>query len=78
MYERFLPLANQVAKPDFVLFLDAPTDVIMGRIKKRGIASEQSIQSEYLMNFEQDTIVCGIPIRMPPYMFLIQATRTMY
>ena len=49
LYERFSSLlANQVAKPDFVLFLDAPTDVIMGRIKKRGIISEQSIQPEYL------------------------------
>ena len=49
LYERFSSLlANQVAKPDFVLFLDAPTDVIMGRIQNRGIASEQTIQAEYL------------------------------
>ena len=54
LYERFSSLlANQVAKPDFVLFLDAPTDIIMGRIQKRGISSEQTIQAEYLDELRQ-------------------------
>ena len=49
LYKRFSSLlSQQVAKPDFVLFLDAPTELIMQRIDKRGIVSEQAIQTEYL------------------------------
>ena len=41
-------LAQNVAKPDFVLFLDSPTDVILNRIKRRAIEAEQVIEGRYL------------------------------
>ena len=49
LYERFMGLlAGRVAAPDFVLFLDAPTDVIMRRIARRAISAEQQIARTYL------------------------------
>lgn len=41
-------LARQIAVPDFVLFLDAPTEVIQTRIASRAIESEQQIRPSYL------------------------------
>ena len=41
-------LAQRIAVPDFVLFLDAPTDVVMSRIKRRAINAEQIIKEDYL------------------------------
>ncbi|MDN3640865.1 deoxynucleoside kinase [Simiduia curdlanivorans] len=35
-------------KPDLVIYLQAPTDVLLNRIKSRGIAAEQLIQADYL------------------------------
>lgn len=34
--------------PDLVIYLQAPTDVLMQRIQRRGIAHEQSVSGEYL------------------------------
>jgi deoxyadenosine/deoxycytidine kinase len=34
--------------PDLVIYLQAPTDILLGRIKKRGIDSEQLIERSYL------------------------------
>ncbi|MEX1196607.1 MAG: deoxynucleoside kinase [Pseudohongiellaceae bacterium] len=34
--------------PDLVLYLQAPTPVLLNRIQKRGIAAEQQISAEYL------------------------------
>lgn len=49
LYYRFGGLLSQhIAKPNFVLFLDAPTEVIMKRIERRGIQAEQAINPEYL------------------------------
>ncbi|MCA9610215.1 MAG: deoxynucleoside kinase [Myxococcales bacterium] len=49
LYDRFSGLlAGRVAAPDFVLFLDAPTDVILSRIGRRAIESEQVIPADYL------------------------------
>lgn len=49
LYYRFGSLLSQnIAKPNFVLFLDAPTEVIMSRIERRGIKAEQAIHAEYL------------------------------
>jgi deoxyguanosine kinase len=36
--------------PDLVIYLQAPVDVLMQRVQKRGIASEQMITEEYLAN----------------------------
>lgn len=49
LYDRFARLLNdRVPTPDLVLFMDAPTDVIMSRIRRRAIAAEQVIQPDYL------------------------------
>ena len=49
LYDRFSYLLSQsLAKPDLVLFLDSPTEVILNRIKKRAISSEQVIPADYL------------------------------
>ncbi|MCB1615214.1 MAG: deoxynucleoside kinase [Pseudomonadales bacterium] len=34
--------------PDLVIYLQAPVDILMQRIRKRGISAEQAIDSEYL------------------------------
>ena len=39
--------------PDLVIYLQAPTDVLLSRIQKRGIASEQLIEREYLENLNE-------------------------
>ena len=49
LYERFARLLGQnVPKPDFVVFLDSPTEVIRKRIARRAIDAEQVIEAEYL------------------------------
>ncbi len=41
-------LVIDTPKPDLVIYLQAPTEVLLQRIQKRGIPSEQMIESEYL------------------------------
>ena len=41
-------LVIDAPKPDLVIYLQAPTEVLLRRIQKRGIPSEQMIESEYL------------------------------
>ena len=41
-------LVIDAPKPDLVIYLQAPTGVLLQRIQKRGIPSEQMIESEYL------------------------------
>ena len=49
LYYRFANLlAGGIPKPDFVVFLDAPTDVVISRIQRRAIDSEQVIEASYL------------------------------
>ncbi len=49
LYNKFNALLSQnVAKPDFILFLDSPTEVILKRIQRRAIQAEQVIQGDYL------------------------------
>ena len=36
--------------PDLVIFLQAPTNTLLARIRKRGIAAEQLIEAQYLEN----------------------------
>jgi deoxyadenosine/deoxycytidine kinase len=49
LYERIAGLLEDVApRPDLVVFLDADTEVIRGRIAERGIAAEQVIPASYL------------------------------
>ncbi|TVZ37777.1 deoxyadenosine/deoxycytidine kinase [Alteromonadaceae bacterium 2753L.S.0a.02] len=54
--EHELPLYQQVydhltidaPKPDLVVYLQAPVDVLLERIRRRGIRSEQTIDGDYL------------------------------
>lgn len=39
--------------PDLVIYLQAPTNILMNRIRKRGIAAEQQIEPHYLENLNQ-------------------------
>jgi deoxyguanosine kinase len=39
--------------PDLVIYLQAPTDILLERIQKRGIDSEQLIEVDYLENLNQ-------------------------
>ena len=49
LYDRFAGLLkNQIPAPEFVLFLDCPTDVLLKRIERRAISSEQVIAPTYL------------------------------
>ena len=49
VYERlFSVLVEQVARPDLVIYLQAPDETLVQRIKKRGRPSEQKISKEYL------------------------------
>ncbi len=41
-------LVIDAPKPDLVIYLQAPTEVLLQRIQKRGIPSEQMIESGYL------------------------------
>lgn len=49
LYDTFSGLLQQtISTPDFVLFLDSPTEVILNRIDRRGIEAEQKIEAAYL------------------------------
>ncbi len=49
LYDRFASLLSaQLVRPDLVLFLDAPTPVILQRIARRGIGAEVQIEADYL------------------------------
>ncbi|MDP6932780.1 MAG: deoxynucleoside kinase [Myxococcota bacterium] len=49
LYQRFADLlGDKVPCPDFILFLDAPTEVIQERIARRAIDAEQVIEPGYL------------------------------
>ncbi|MCG8413288.1 MAG: deoxynucleoside kinase [Pseudomonadales bacterium] len=39
--------------PDLVIYLQAPTEVLLNRIQKRGITAEQLIQQDYLENLNK-------------------------
>jgi deoxyadenosine/deoxycytidine kinase len=41
-------LVIDAPNPDLVIYLQAPTEVLLARIQKRGIASEQTIEAGYL------------------------------
>lgn len=43
----------QAPKPDLVVYLQAPVDVLMERIHKRGIVFEQHIEREYLIRLNE-------------------------
>ncbi len=49
LYDRmYTILSTQVPKPDVVVHLNAPLDVLLGRISKRGRSYEQNMDVDYL------------------------------
>ena len=49
LYNRFTELlSHHVSIPDFILFLDAPTEDVLRRIARRSIDAEQVIEASYL------------------------------
>lgn len=56
-YELYLNVYRHLTidapKPDLVIYLQAPTDVLLERIQRRGIESEQLIELEYLENLNK-------------------------
>jgi deoxyadenosine/deoxycytidine kinase len=49
LYDRmYTILSEQVPRPDVVVHLHAPLDVLLGRIEKRGRSYEQGMDPEYL------------------------------
>lgn len=49
LYEKvYQQLTIEAPKPDLVIYLQAPVDVLIQRIRHRGIAFEQSISNDYL------------------------------
>ncbi len=49
LYETvFEHLVRSIPQPDLVIYLQAPTDVLVERIQRRGIPSEQMIERRYL------------------------------
>lgn len=54
LYDRFAGLlGGTLPAPEFVLFLDAPTEVVLDRIARRAIEAEQVIAPEYLDSLRQ-------------------------
>ncbi|MCB1631168.1 MAG: deoxynucleoside kinase [Pseudomonadales bacterium] len=45
VFERLVP---SIPRPDLVIYLQAPTDVLVERIQRRGVPSEQLIERRYL------------------------------
>ena len=56
-YELYLKVYNhlriEAPLPDLVIYLQAPTEVLLDRIQRRGISSEQHIQRDYLEQLNQ-------------------------
>ena len=49
LYEKvFRHLKPQTASPDLVIYLQAPVDTLLARVRMRGVTFEQSIPDEYL------------------------------
>lgn len=54
LYEQvYQHLTLNAPTPDLVIYLQAPTDVLLARIKKRGLEAEQYIELDYLENLNR-------------------------
>ena len=54
LYQRIYEhLAPQVPVPDLVIYLQAPVDTLVARVRRRGAAFERGISEEYLMRLSQ-------------------------
>ena len=49
LYEQvYQNLATEVPVPDLVIYLQAPADVLISRIRRRGVLFERNMEREYL------------------------------
>lgn len=49
LYEQvYHQLATEVPAPDLVIYLQAPTDILINRIRKRGVLFERNMERDYL------------------------------
>jgi len=54
LYQRiYAHLAPQVPIPDLVIYLQAPVDTLVARVRRRGAAFERGISEEYLARLSQ-------------------------
>lgn len=54
LYERiYTHLAPQVPAPDLVIYLQAPVDSLMARVRRRGAAYERGISEDYVARLAQ-------------------------
>ena len=54
LYEQiYAKLDVQAPKPDLVIYLQAPVDVLLERVARRGIAYEQHIERDYLVRLNE-------------------------
>lgn len=54
LYEQiYASLQIQAPEPDLVIYLQAPTSVLLNRIKQRGVHFEQNIDAQYLENLTE-------------------------
>ena len=54
LYEQiYAKLDVQAPKPDLVIYLQAPVDVLLDRVARRGIGYEQHIERDYLMRLNE-------------------------
>ena len=49
----YAQMKPQSAVPDLVIYLQAPTEVLVERVKRRGIAYEQAISEDYLLKLAE-------------------------
>jgi deoxyguanosine kinase len=49
----FNHLTIDAPTPDLVIYLQAPSNILLQRIQKRGISAERNIQKEYLDNLNE-------------------------
>lgn len=52
-HQVYSQLAIDTPQPDLVIYLQAPVEILKERIRKRGIAMEQGITSEYLQRLHE-------------------------
>lgn len=54
LYDKvYQQMTVDVPRPDLVIYLQAPTDVLLSRIERRGISSERRISADYLNKLNQ-------------------------
>jgi len=54
LYEQvYQQLAPEVPIPDLVIYLQAPTDVLVNRIRKRGVLFERNMERQYLQQLAE-------------------------